>query len=157
FGTRRVSSDALVLDALAHFLHNQPARIDHGRRESVRPANERTPVMCSRWSLFLAVFVLATAAATAGDPVGSPTGLDGVWEITGVIDNGDPVPPARVSERLAKDARIHIRGQSISLIQPTTGQRRDLLFTIDTAARPNTIDLFNTQTVGGKGIYQQDA
>ena len=155
--SRSFVSTALGLDALAHCLHNQPARMDHGRRENVRPATERTPVMRSRSSLFLAVFALAAAAAVAGDPAPPPTGLDGVWEITGVIDNGDAVPPARIRERLAKDARIHIRGQAISLIQPATGLRRDLLFTTDLAARPKSIDLFNTQAVGGKGIYQQDA
>lgn len=107
-------------------------------------------------SVFLGVFALA-AAAVAGDPLPASSGLDGVWEITGVIDNGEAVPPAQVRERLAKDARIHIRGQAISLVQPATGTRRDLLFTIDSAARPKSIELFNTQTVGGKGIYQQDA
>jgi uncharacterized protein (TIGR03067 family) len=112
--------------------------------------------MRSRSSLLLATLVLAAAAATAGDNGPSPNGLDGVWEITGVIDNGDAVSPARVAERLAKDARIHIRGQTISLIQPATGQRRDLLFITDPAARPKTIDLFNTQAVGGKGIYLHD-
>src|SRR5262245_543152 len=112
--------------------------------------------MRSHVSVFLGVVVLA-AAAVAADPVPLPTGLDGVWEITGVIDNGEAVTPAQVRERLAKDARIHIRGQGISLIQPTTGTRRDLLFTADPSAQPKSIDLFNTQAVGGKGIYQQNA
>src|SRR5262245_11923920 len=78
------------LDALEHFLHNRPARMDHGRRGDLRPATERTPAMRSRSSLLLAVVALAAAAATAGDPA-PPAGLDGVWEITGVIDNGDAV------------------------------------------------------------------
>jgi uncharacterized protein (TIGR03067 family) len=58
---------------------------------------------------------------------------------------------------LAKDARTHICGQAISLVQPATGARRDLLFTADPAAQPKSIDLFNAQAVGGKGIYQHNA
>jgi uncharacterized protein (TIGR03067 family) len=112
--------------------------------------------MRSRITLLVTTLVLATAAVVANDGPPPADGLDGVWEITGVIDNGEPVPPARVGERLAKDAKIHIRGQTISLIQPVTGQRRDLLFITDPAARPKTIDLFNAQAVGGKGIFLHD-
>ena len=41
--------------------------------------------------------------------------LDGVWDITAVIDNGRVIEPTEVLQKYAADGRVVIRGQQVEL------------------------------------------
>jgi uncharacterized protein (TIGR03067 family) len=98
---------------------------------------------------FVLMFGLGSGTFSADAP--APT-LDGVWEITGLIDDGEMVPPAKVREGLAKDGKLTITGQTIKLVRPRNNETATLLFVTDPKANPMTIDLAGTDRVGSKGI-----
>jgi uncharacterized protein (TIGR03067 family) len=100
------------------------------------------------------VFSGSRPAPAGQSPAGRPAvSLDGVWEITALLDDGDLVPEATVKATLVKDARLNFTGQSIAFVRPLTGESKTILFVTDSAANPATIDLGGTEKVGGKGIY----
>lgn len=78
--------------------------------------------------------------------------LDGVWEITAVIDNGRVVPPNEVVANYAADGRVVINGQTAQLLIPMTYQRKQLPFTIDTGSSPARLNLAGAERTGGRGI-----
>lgn len=94
------------------------------------------------------------APAVQGPPA-KPGTLDGVWEITALIDDGELVPDATIRATLVKDARLNFSGQGITFLRPLTGETKTILYVTNTAASPATIDLGGTEKVGGKGIYVQ--
>jgi uncharacterized protein (TIGR03067 family) len=105
--------------------------------------------------------VAACALITSGDrpapaqpkQPAKPGALDGVWEITALIDDGELVPDTTIKGTMVKDARLHFTGQSITFLRPLTGETKTILYVTDTAASPDAIDLGGTEKVGGKGIY----
>src|SRR5215207_3055139 len=93
----------------------------------------------------LAFFILLAASnlrATAQS-------LDGVWEITAVIDNGRVVEPTEVLTNYAADGRVVIRGQQVELIVPMTYQRKQLPFMVDNTKSPMTFDMAGAEKTGG--------
>src|SRR5262245_41096851 len=107
-------------------------------------------MMC-RSCLFagLAWAALALAPAARG---AAPPSLDGTWEITAIIDNGEAFSTAKIKEQFARDARLTIAGQKITFTKPAGGTRT-LLFVTDSKARPATLDLGGAEKTDGKGIY----
>ena len=91
----------------------------------------------------LAVSFAATAAAQS---------LDGVWEISSVIDNGRMVTPAEIRTNYAADGRVTINGQVAQFILPMTYQRKQLPFAVDVTKSPARLDLAGAEKTGGRGI-----
>jgi len=59
---------------------------------------------------------LAVVILLAGNALSATAqSLDGVWEITAVIDNGRVVEPTQVLMNYAADGRVVIRGQQVEL------------------------------------------
>ena len=87
--------------------------------------------------------------------VGDVQKLQGSWEITGMIDNGDLVSPAMISDGMVKDGRIRIANETMEFIHPVTGKTRALNFALDVAppSGPKTISIVSETKFGGKGIY----
>jgi uncharacterized protein (TIGR03067 family) len=79
--------------------------------------------------------------------------LDGVWEITAVIDNGRVVEPTEVLMNYAADGRVVIRGQQVELLVPGTYQRKQLPFMVDGSKSPMTFDMAGAEKTGGRGIF----
>jgi uncharacterized protein (TIGR03067 family) len=79
--------------------------------------------------------------------------LDGVWEITAVIDNGRVVEPTEVLQNYAADGRVVIRGQQVELVVPMTYQRKQLPFMVDSTKSPMTFDMAGAEKTGGRGIF----
>lgn len=92
-------------------------------------------------------------AEPAAQPAPPPGPLDGTWDITALIDDGQVFPVDLIKNTLAKDARLVISGQKISLVKPASGQPKELLFVTDPKANPATIDIGGAEATGGKGIY----
>src|SRR3954462_6119469 len=79
--------------------------------------------------------------------------LDGVWEITAVIDNGRVVEPTEVLQNYAADGRVVIRGQQVELVVPMTYQRKQLPFLVDATKSPMMFDMAGAEKTGGRGIF----
>src|SRR2546423_3218824 len=79
--------------------------------------------------------------------------LDGVWEITAVIDNGRVVEPTEVLMNYAADGRVVIRGQQVELVVPMTYQRKQLPFLVDGTKSPMTFDMAGAGKKRGRGVF----
>ncbi len=97
----------------------------------------------------LAMFVLLAASSLRA----AAQSLDGVWEITAVIDNGRVVEPTEVLMNYAADGRVVIRGQQVELVVPMTFQRKQLPFMVDSTKSPMTFDMAGAEKTGGRGIF----
>src|SRR5204862_6043852 len=78
--------------------------------------------------------------------------LDGVWEITAVIDHGRVVEPTEFLMNYAADGRVVIRGQQVELVVPMTYQRKQLPFLVDGTKSPMTFVLAGAENTAGRGI-----
>lgn len=96
---------------------------------------------------FVLIFFVASLAAFA-----QAQSLDGVWEITAVIDNGRVVPPGEIRTNYAADGRVTINGQVAQFILPMTYQRKQLPFAVDVTKSPARLDLAGAEKTGGRGI-----
>jgi uncharacterized protein (TIGR03067 family) len=94
------------------------------------------------------LFVFAAVAAANA----TAQSLDGVWEITAVIDDGRVVSPSDIRTNYAADGRVSINGQVAQLIVPMTFQRKQLPFAVDTSRSPARLDLAGAEKTGGRGI-----
>jgi uncharacterized protein (TIGR03067 family) len=92
------------------------------------------------------VFVLGLTIAA------SAQSLDGVWEISSVIDNGRIVTPTEIRTSYAADGRVTINGQVAEFILPMTYQRKKLPFAVDATRNPPRLDLAGAEKTGGRGI-----
>ena len=97
----------------------------------------------------LAVFILLIASGVRA----TAQSLDGVWEITAVIDNGRVIEPTEVLQNYAADGRVVIRGQQVELVVPMTYQRKQLPFLVDATKSPMTFDMAGAEKTGGRGIF----
>jgi uncharacterized protein (TIGR03067 family) len=79
--------------------------------------------------------------------------LDGLWEITAVIDDGRVINPTDVLLNYAADGRVVISGQTVQLVVPMTFQRKSLPFVVDDSKSPMRFDLAGTEKTGGRGIF----
>ena len=94
------------------------------------------------------LFVLALSFATTA----AAQSLDGVWEISSVIDNGRMVTPTEIRTNYAADGRVTINGQVAQFILPMTYQRKQLPFAVDVTKSPARLDLAGAEKTGGRGI-----
>lgn len=92
------------------------------------------------------LLTLVAAAATRGQS------LDGVWEITAVIDDGRVVAPTEIRTSYAADGRVTINGQVAQFILPVTFQRKQLPFAVDVTRSPARLDLAGADRTAGRGI-----
>src|SRR5436190_21063528 len=97
--------------------------------------------------------ILAVAAALSFSGIVRGQSLDGVWEITAVIDNGRVVEPTEVLMNYAADGRVVIRGQQVELVVPMTYQRKQLPFLVDGTKSPMTFDMAGAEKTGGRGNF----
>src|SRR5215203_3364400 len=98
-------------------------------------------------------FLSVAAALTLNPGTICGQSLDGVWEITAVIDNGRVVEPTEVLMNYAADGRVVIRGEQVELVVPMTYQRKQLPFMVDGTKSPMTFDLAGAEKTGGRGIF----
>lgn len=96
--------------------------------------------------LILIAFVVSIATAAAAQS------LNGVWDITAVIDNGRVVSPTEIRTNYAADGQVTINGQVAQLVVPMTFQRKQLPFAVDTSKSPARLDLAGAEKTGGRGI-----
>lgn len=78
--------------------------------------------------------------------------LDGVWEISSVVDNGRVVSPTEIRTSYAADGRVTINGQVAEFVVPMTYQRKKLPFAVDATRSPARLDLAGAEKTGGRGI-----
>jgi len=95
--------------------------------------------------------VSLTAAFTS--KATSAQSLDGVWEITQVIDDGRVINPTDVLLNYAADGRVIVKGQSVELVVPQTYQRKRLPYVVDATKNPMTFDMAGAERTGGRGIF----
>jgi uncharacterized protein (TIGR03067 family) len=100
---------------------------------------------------FLSVVVLVLVNFSVGPA--SAQSLDGMWEITAVIDDGRVAQPTEVLLNYAADGRVVIRGQQVELVVPNTFQRKRLPFIVDDTKSPMAFDLAGAEKTGGRGIF----
>jgi uncharacterized protein (TIGR03067 family) len=103
--------------------------------------------MIHRFGSWIFLFLVLTSASTA-----IAQSLDGVWEITAVIDDGRVVAPNDIRTNYAADGRVTINGQVAQFILPMTYQRKQLPFAVDTSRSPARLDLAGAEKTGGRGI-----
>jgi uncharacterized protein (TIGR03067 family) len=117
-----------------------------------------------RRAVILSVLALAAvgwaglAQPPAPPPAAAPAptdSLDGTWELVSVVEDGRPVPMELVQQTLIRDARVTIDRGFLGFVRPD-GAGRTLPFVVDAAARPKTIDIAGTRSLGGKGVYLRD-
>src|SRR5947199_8609754 len=94
-------------------------------------------------------FLLVIAAFALNAESSRAQSLDGVWEITTVIDNGRVVEPTEVLLNYAADGRVVIRHQQVELLVPKTYNRKVLAFMVDNPNNPTTIYVFGADYTGG--------
>src|SRR5215475_14706840 len=96
------------------------------------------------------IVVAALLLLIASNSRATAQSLDGVWEITAVIDNGRVVEPTEVLTNYAADGRVVIRGQQVELVVPMTYQRKQLPFVVDSTKSPMTFDMAGAEKTGGR-------
>ena len=99
----------------------------------------------------ISILSIAVALGLTVSPARAQS-LDGVWEITAVIDNGQVISPNDVRSNYAADGHVTINGQVAQLVMPMTYQRRQLPFAVDTSRSPARLDLAGAEKTGGRGI-----
>jgi uncharacterized protein (TIGR03067 family) len=104
-------------------------------------------------SRFLLSATIVLGFAGAGFAQQDADKLQGTWEITALVDDGQVVSEELLKTRYAQNARFTVKGQSINFLAPGTLQTRTILFVLDDKASPKTIDLPGAEKTGGKGIY----
>lgn len=101
----------------------------------------------------LAVLLVIVPRGSWADPPANPTSLDGAWEISALIEDGEVVPGKSIREIVARDAKLTVSGQTITLIRPRSGETKTLLFINDPKTSPASIDFAGSDKIGSKGIY----
>ncbi len=85
-----------------------------------------------------------------GMPVES---LDGIWQITALIEDGTQASEDQIRLRYANNRLFTIKGQTLSFLVPGSLEPRAILFVLDNNKTPKAIDLIGAEKTGGKGIY----
>jgi uncharacterized protein (TIGR03067 family) len=104
--------------------------------------------------LLASLLVLSLSPAVGGDQ--ERERLQGLWDISSVIDNGDIVADSVVKSHLVQDGRITIKGAVLSFINPENFQLHEAAFVLSPDVRPKAIDLAGHGRTRTKGIYMLD-
>jgi uncharacterized protein (TIGR03067 family) len=104
---------------------------------------------------FLALFSFSSGQPEAKSDATKVNSLDGIWQISALIDDGEVLSPKLINERMARDGRLTISGQKIAFTKPGTGEKKEMLFITNPKAQPATIDLGGSDKTSGLGIYAQ--
>src|SRR6478736_4848047 len=112
-------------------------------------ASWRSVTMNQSKRILLVLFLLLASKGS----LAKAQSLDGVWDITAVIDNGRVIEPTEVLQKYAADGRVVIRGQQVELVVPLTYQRKQLPFLVDASKSPMTFDMAGAEKTGGRGIF----
>lgn len=100
--------------------------------------------MIRNWIALALLFGISLAAQAQS--------LDGVWEISSVVDNGRVVSPTEIRTNYAADGRVTINGQVAEFVLPMTYQRKKLPFAVDVTRSPARLDLAGAEKTGSRGI-----
>ncbi len=90
-----------------------------------------------------------TATKTKADAI------QGTWELTCLIEDGQLITRDAIEKTLIRDARLWIEDQFAAFHRPDGSPRR-IAFVTDSTANPKSVDLAGTDAIGGKGIYTVD-
>lgn len=82
--------------------------------------------------------------------------LDGTYQVTMMVDDGDVMTPTRISEHYIQNGQVLISGKTIRFVQPISGKVKEMAFLANADASPRTIDLAGNEKIGSRGIYQVD-
>lgn len=109
------------------------------------------------WTL-LGLFstLLVGALATTADGDQERERLQGDWQVTSMIDDGELIPEARVKEHFIRDGRISIQGPILRFVNPETHTVQESAFVLSPDVRPRAIDLAGRGRTRSKGIYMLD-
>lgn len=100
------------------------------------------------------VCLLGVSVGSQGPPASDVQKLQGGWEITGMLDNGDLISAAMMNEGMLKNGRIRFAGDTLEFTNPVTGQKRELKYVLEApASGPKNISILSDTKFGGKGIY----
>ncbi|WP_422924292.1 TIGR03067 domain-containing protein [Singulisphaera sp. PoT] len=77
----------------------------------------------------------------------------GSWKIQSVIDNGEDLGTRLVALKLAKGGQLDVKGRSMSIISPETGETRSATFLVDPGKTPRQIDVITKNDHIIRGIY----
>jgi uncharacterized protein (TIGR03067 family) len=102
------------------------------------------------------LLALAYCPPFVAQPTDPARSLNGTWEITALIDDGELLTPATLKATLVGDARLMIDGPVIRFARPGGGEERKLAFVCDPGTNPKRIDIAGSQRVGSRGIYLFD-
>jgi uncharacterized protein (TIGR03067 family) len=79
--------------------------------------------------------------------------IQGTWKIAALIEDGKSLSAREIASDYAADSVLVVAGNSVSMQPPGGGDRRKLVFTLDTRANPRAIDLAGGVKVSSRGIY----
>ncbi|MGD9635960.1 MAG: hypothetical protein AB7G28_25900 [Pirellulales bacterium] len=101
---------------------------------------------------YIGAVAIAVGSTLILEAAAAAQSLDGVWEISSVVDNGRVVSPTEIRTNYAADGRVTITGQVAEFVVPMTYQRKKLPFAVDTTRKPPRLDLAGAEKTGGRGI-----
>ncbi len=83
--------------------------------------------------------------------------LQGSWEISSLIENGEVVPSKSVRETMIRDGVLIIEGNIMRFTNPINNKKREIAFVLKPDQNPRAIDLTASDKIGSKGIYMIDS
>jgi uncharacterized protein (TIGR03067 family) len=104
--------------------------------------------------LLASLSFLALATTAGGDQ--ERERLQGSWQISSVIDNGEIVADSVVKSHLVYEGRVTIKGAMLTFINPENFQLHEAAFVLSPDVRPKAIDLAGHGRTRSKGIYMLD-
>lgn len=80
--------------------------------------------------------------------------FQGTWTFTSINDDGEQFGPELIHRAFAQDGRATVKGRTLSIVNPETGQRRTASLRLDPSKSPKRIDVINRNDRIYRGIYK---
>lgn len=80
--------------------------------------------------------------------------FQGDWTFTSINDNGEKFGPELIHRAFAQNGQVTVKGRSLEVVNPESGQRRTATFRLDPSKSPRQIDLINRNDRIYRGIYK---